>query len=68
VLAGSKVRYAGEPIAVVAAEDAYSAADAAAATEVALDPLPAVVDVEAAAADDAPMLHEELGTNRPAVR
>lgn len=61
-LAGREVRYAGEPVAVVVAEDPYAARDAADLVEVAYEPLPAVVDLERAAAG-APFVHEELGTN-----
>ena len=62
-LAESKVRYVGEPIAVVVAENRYIAEDAAALIELELEPLPAAVDPEAAARADAPLLHEEEGTN-----
>ena len=49
VLSGaSRVRYAGEPIAGVAAETAYAAEGALAAIMVAYEKLPAVVDQEAA--------------------
>ncbi len=45
---GASVRYVGEPVAVVVARDRYSAEDGAARVELALAPLPAVPDVEAA--------------------
>ncbi len=61
-LASGTVRYAGEPVAVVAADNAYAAADAADLVEVDYDPLPAVVDLDRAAAG-APFVHEDLGTN-----
>ncbi len=47
-LAAEKVRYAGEPVAVVVAADQYTAEDAAAAVVVDYEPLPAVTDVEKA--------------------
>jgi 2-furoyl-CoA dehydrogenase large subunit len=58
-----KVRYVGEPVAVVIATDRYVAEDACELVRVEYEPLPAVVDVEAAMAAAAPVLHEEQGTN-----
>ena len=58
-----KVRYVGEPIAVVVAESRYAAEDAAELASLDLDPLPAVVDVRAALEANAPLVHDELGTN-----
>jgi aerobic carbon-monoxide dehydrogenase large subunit len=49
-LATDIARYAGEPVAVVVAENRYQAADAAALVDVDYDPLPAVTTVEAALA------------------
>jgi carbon-monoxide dehydrogenase large subunit len=62
-LAALVVRYSGEPVAVVVAESRYAAEDAAELVEVEYDPLPAVVDPEAALAEDAPVLHATAGTN-----
>jgi len=60
LLAVGKVRYVGEPVAIVVVDgDRYDAEDVAALVEVEYDPLPAVVDAEAAAADGAPIVHEE---------
>jgi len=61
--ATDKVRFVGEPVAVVVARDRYLAEDAAEAVEVQYEPLPAVVDAERALEDDAPILHEAAGTN-----
>ncbi len=58
-----KVRYVGEPVAVVVAANRYVAEDARDTIEVEYEPLPAVVEVEAAMQSSAPVLHEELGTN-----
>jgi carbon-monoxide dehydrogenase large subunit len=58
-----KVRYVGEPIAIVAAEDPYLADDALERIEVEYDPLPPVVDVQAALEPDAQKLWEEWGDN-----
>ncbi len=58
-----KVRYVGEPVAVVVATDRYVAEDARDLIEVEYEPLPAVVDIETAIAATAPVLHDEQGTN-----
>jgi carbon-monoxide dehydrogenase large subunit len=63
ILAGDRVRYAGEPVAVVVAEHAYQAADAAAAVMIETEPLEAVVDVIAAVGIDAPHLHPPHDSN-----
>src|SRR5258706_3187670 len=62
-LARDRVRFVGEPVAVVIADDVYRAWDALDLIRVEYDPLPAVVDVEAALAPGAPILHEEVGSN-----
>ncbi len=61
--AGDKVRHVGEPMAVVIAESRYIAEDALADIAVDLEPLEAVVDLERALEPDAPLIHDELGTN-----
>jgi 2-furoyl-CoA dehydrogenase large subunit len=61
--ATDKVRFVGEPVAVVVARSRYLAEDAADAVGVDYEPLPAVVDVERALEPDAPILHEAVGTN-----
>ena len=63
VLSEHKVRYVGDPIAVVLAASAYEAADALDAIHVRYQPLPAVADPEKALAAGAPLLHDEVGTN-----
>jgi len=63
-LAVDEVRYAGDAVAVVVARDRYTAADALEAISVDYDPLPAVVDLEAALAEGAPLVHADAGTNR----
>ena len=62
-LATDKVRYQGDGVAVVIAESRAQAKDAAELVEVDYEELPAVIDPEAALADDAPILHDDLGTN-----
>ncbi len=63
LLAHDKVRHVGEAIAVVVAESRYAAEDAAQLVELDLDPLPAVVDPEAALRADATIVHEKFATN-----
>ncbi|MYQ30901.1 xanthine dehydrogenase family protein molybdopterin-binding subunit [Streptomyces sp. SID4956] len=63
-LAVDEVRHTGDPVAVVVARDRYAAADALEAVEVEYEPLPAVLDLEAALAEDAPLVHADKGTNR----
>jgi carbon-monoxide dehydrogenase large subunit len=50
ILAGDRVRYVGEPIAVIVAEDAHHLADALDAVHVDYEPLPALDSVETATA------------------
>ena len=63
VLAVDRVRYAGEPVAVIAAETVDVATDAASLVEVSYDELPAVFDVLAAVRPGAPVLHERYPDN-----
>jgi carbon-monoxide dehydrogenase large subunit len=63
VIAHEKIRYVGEPIAVVLAESAAAAEDALDAITVIIDPLPAVVTSAAAMTDDN-LLFETARTNR----
>jgi 2-furoyl-CoA dehydrogenase large subunit len=62
-IANDKVRFVGEPIAVVCASDRYKAEDALDFIKVEYEMLPAVVDTIVAAADGAPVLHEAAGSN-----
>ncbi|MFC5994936.1 xanthine dehydrogenase family protein molybdopterin-binding subunit [Pseudonocardia hispaniensis] len=62
-LATDRVRFTGEAVALVVAESTAAAADAAELVEVDYDPLPAVVDAEAALLPDAPLQFPELGSN-----
>ena len=62
-LAHDRVRYVGEPVAVVVAADPYAAEDALDLVEVDYEPLAPVVDVEAGLAPGAAILHEEWGDN-----
>ena len=62
-MAVDKVRYAGEPVALVAADDRYAAEDALELIEVDYDPLEPVVDLSAAMEEDTTLLHEAGGSN-----
>jgi len=62
-LARDTVRHVGEPIAMVVAESRYLAEDALDDIVVDAEPLRAVVDLEAALAPGAPLVHEQLGSN-----
>ncbi len=57
VLAADRVRFEGEPVALVVADALRHAAAAAAAVAVDYEPLPAVFDMEQALAPGAPLLH-----------
>ncbi|MFC4079985.1 xanthine dehydrogenase family protein molybdopterin-binding subunit [Amycolatopsis samaneae] len=67
VLADGQVNFAGEGVAVVVARSAAEARDALDKIDVDYDELPVVLDMEAALAEGAPLVHEELGSNRNAV-
>ena len=58
VLASERVRYQGEPVAILAAEHPEQARRAADRVVVEYEPLPVLADMEAALRADAPQLHE----------
>ena len=62
MVARGKVRYVGEPVAAVAARDPDTARLAAQLIEIDYEPLPAVLSIDAALADGAPLLHEDLAS------
>ena len=62
-LAGERVRFVGEAVAAVIADDPYRAWDALDLIRVEYEPLPALVDMDAALAPGAPVLHEETASN-----
>lgn len=62
-LAVGRVRYAGEPLAMVVADSAEAARDAVEALEAELEPLPAVTATDGALAPEAPLLWPENGSN-----
>jgi 2-furoyl-CoA dehydrogenase large subunit len=63
IMAVEKVRYMGEPVALVVAKDKYIAHDALDLIEVEYEPLPVVTRIEEALKPTAPLIYEELGTN-----
>ncbi len=63
LLAGDQVRFVGEPVAVVIADDPYVAEDAAEAVDVEWAPLQAIADLDAACATGARQVHGELSGN-----
>ena len=63
VLAADKVRYVGEAVAVVLAESRYAAEDALELTAVEYEQLAPVQDFEAALAEGAPLVHEDVEGN-----
>lgn len=62
-LAVDEVHFVGEGVAMVVAESPYIAYDALELIEVDYEPLPAVVDAEAATKEGAPQLHENAPNN-----
>ena len=62
-LAVDRVRYVGEPVAVVIAEDRYLAEDALDCIRVDYEALPALVSIEQALSADSVPLHEAVGSN-----
>ena len=58
-----KVRYVGEPVAIVAAKTRAGAEDALELIGVEYDALPAVASTKAAAETSAPLIYEELDSN-----
>lgn len=63
LLAGDQVRFAGEPVAMVIADDPYVAQDAAEVVDIDWQPLPAIADIAGARAAAARQVHEGLAAN-----
>ena len=62
-IAVDRVRYVGEPVAIVLARNRYVAEDGAAAVQIDYETLPAVTDADVATENSAPLLNDGLGTN-----
>jgi 2-furoyl-CoA dehydrogenase large subunit len=67
-LAVERVRYVGEPVALVVAENRYIAEDAAELVTINYAPLEPIIDPVAACASTAPLLHPAAKTNEISVR
>ena len=63
VLADEKVRFVGDPVAIVIAESRYVAEDACERIEVEYDPLPPVMTAERALDPESPAVFDEVGGN-----
>ena len=63
VFAEEEARHVGDTVALVVAEDPHTAAEAAAAVDVAWEPLASVTETAAAVAAGAPLVYEEFGSN-----
>jgi aerobic carbon-monoxide dehydrogenase large subunit len=63
-IAKGKVCHVGDPVAVIVGEDKYTVVDAAEDVFVEYEPLPVVVDMEAALEPGSPVIHDEFGTNK----
>src|SRR6266496_1612144 len=62
-LAVDAVRLVGEPVAAIVSSDRYTGRDAADLVEIEYEPLPAVVDPEAAMKPDSPKVHPQFKDN-----
>jgi CO/xanthine dehydrogenase Mo-binding subunit len=62
-MAVDRARYMGEPVVAVLAESRELARDAAELVQIEYEPLPAVVDGVATVEPDAPIIHDEVGSN-----
>ncbi|PSQ03056.1 carbon monoxide dehydrogenase [Halobacteriales archaeon QS_4_69_31] len=63
IMVEDRIRYQGDVLALVVAEERYQAHDALDAVDVEYERLEAVTDPSDALAEDAPVIHEEEGTN-----
>ncbi len=63
VVVSDRVRHVGDSVAVVVAEDPYTAADALEAIDVEYEPLPAAVDARATTEPGAPRVHDGIDDN-----
>ncbi len=64
-LAEADVRYVGDPIAIVIAENRYLAEDALEMIDAEIEPQDPVIDVDAARDANSDLVHPEVGTNTP---
>ena len=62
-MAVDKVRYVGEPLAMILASDRYKAEDAAELVDVEYEEIQPVLNISDAIMDNAPILHEKVKSN-----
>ncbi len=62
-LAEDEVRFVGDPVVLIVADDRYQAEDAAELVDIDFEPLPPVVDYRRATDEDAPLVHQSHGSN-----
>ena len=62
-IATDKVRYVGEPVAIVIATSKAAAEDAGERLDIRYESLPAVLDIDSALKEDSAVLHDEVGSN-----
>jgi 2-furoyl-CoA dehydrogenase large subunit len=62
-IAVDRVNFVGEPVAIVAAEDEFSAVDALERIDVEYKPLPFVTSIEQSTSDSAPLIHPNFPKN-----
>lgn len=62
-IAVDKARYVGEPVAILAASDEFTAQDALELIDVEYEPLPVVTQIEKATEESAPLVHEDFERN-----
>src|SRR5450755_1889174 len=65
VLATDKVRFQGQEVAFVVADDRYAARDALELIDVEYEPLPVVMDARRALDDGAPLIRDDLAGRQP---
>jgi CO/xanthine dehydrogenase Mo-binding subunit len=63
VIAANKVRYVGEPVAALAAADMEIAEEAMSLVDVQYEEMAPVIGIDAARANDAPLIHEDRSDN-----
>src|SRR4051794_39937577 len=63
-IAKDEVHHVGDPVALVIGSDRYAVVDAAQTVVVDYHPLPVVIDLETALDEGAPMVHDELSSNK----
>jgi len=63
ILAKDTVNFVGQPVVAVVSEDPYKLQDALELVDIDYEPLEPVIDPKKAQRDDAPIIHQEIGSN-----